>query len=244
MTVTWRSVKVWVNAFIPKNVSGYTKTVPAGPYKDSTMIPGPFTWSDCFLTDQRGFSNHIHAKSRMHCEARLELRDSTAKLTQWHNCDWTTECDCETGEQECRKKGDTSDMEYTLSRAGSILILSLQANAWNPCSPSSSVGGEIDMSATIKIDPSAKTLSCTARVDSFPAFEAYATINDGEGVQIFRRSPPPGNTVMDLPGTATTTIKTVTLIDPGSGAFVNKGAKYNPPSVPGQRQDSRRARPR
>lgn len=232
-----------MNAFIPRNVSGYTQTVPAGAFKGMTMIPGPFSWSDCFLTDQRSFSNYVHAKSRMHCEAKIEL-GTTPKLTQWHNCDYTTECDCDTGEQECRKKGATSDMEYTLSRAGSVLVLSLRANAWNPCSPSSAVGGEIDMSATFNIDPAAKTLTCTARVDSFPAFEAYATINDGEGVQIFRRSPPAGNTVMDLPGTATTAIKTVTLVDRGNGVFVNGGAQYNPPSDPGRREDSRRARPR
>lgn len=67
------SVKFWINAFIPRDVSGYTKPVPGGPHRGKTMIPGPNPVSDCYLTDQRDFSNDIHAKSRMHSEFRMAL---------------------------------------------------------------------------------------------------------------------------------------------------------------------------
>jgi hypothetical protein len=242
----WNSIKVWANAFIPLNVPGYTKVVPKGPFKNRTMIPGPFAWSDCFLTDQRDFSEHIHAKSRMHCEARVDLLTNPPKMTQWHNCDFTTECDCDDGEEECHEQGKTTNMSYVMAYDPklSTVRLNLAARAWNPCSPASAVGGEIDMKMKFVLDTTNKTLVCSATVDSFPAFEAYATINDGAGVAIFHQPPPTGRTVMDLPGEATTMIAPVMLVDPGSGVFERRSAKRSPPSKTGLRQSSRQARPR
>lgn len=223
MPIAWGSVKVWMNAFIPANVPGYTRVVPKGPHKDLTMIPGPFPTSDCFLTDQRDFSSAIQAKSRMHCEARVDLRGAVPTMAEYHNCDWTTECDCEDGDVECKDKGGTKSMKYLLLPvAKGKFELRLKAHAWNPCSPSSAVGGEIDMQATFAIDVDAKTLRFAAVVDSFPAFEAYATINDGAGVTIFTKAPPKGNTVMSLPGGASTQIQGFELYDAGSGQFVQR----------------------
>lgn len=215
----WRSVKVWMNAFIPLSVPGYTRVVPKGPFKNMTMIPGPSPVSDCFLTDRRGFSPFIQAKSRMHSEARVVLSGASATITEYHKCDWTTECDCEDGEQECHKEGKTENMKYRLQPSGGKgkVELWLSARAWNPCSPSSAIGGEIDMQATFVINFENKTINTTAIVDSFPAFEAYATINDGAGTEIFTKSPPKGNTVMNLPGNASTRIDTAELYDPGNG---------------------------
>ena len=210
-----------MNAFIPRDVPSYTRLVPAGPNQGLTMIPGPFPTSDCFLTDQRSFSDQIDAKSRMHCEAKIDLLGRTPALIQHHVCGLTTECDCEDGEVECADRGHTRNMKFKLNvdQRGDGLTLSLVANAWNPCSPSSRVGGEIDMQAIIKIDLRERTLRFTGVVDSFPAFEAYATINDGAGVTIFTKAPPQGNTVMDLPGNAATKIEGVVLTDPGGGVF-------------------------
>jgi hypothetical protein len=39
-------------------------------------------------------------------------------------------------------------------------------------------------------------------IDQFPAFEAYATINDGSGIILFQEPPPAGNTVNNLPQSA------------------------------------------
>jgi hypothetical protein len=94
--VAIKSVKFWINAFIPKIIPGYTRPVPGNPML--TMIPGPVlvTGSDCYYTDQRDFSNEIHASSRMHSEGRVEFRSSRDPvMTQWHNCDTTTECKME-----------------------------------------------------------------------------------------------------------------------------------------------------
>ncbi len=68
MPVDIRSIKFWINAFIPKDIPRYTRPVPGSPV--ITMIPGPVLvpGSDCYPTDQRGFSYEVHAKSRMHSE--------------------------------------------------------------------------------------------------------------------------------------------------------------------------------
>lgn len=102
------------------------------------------------------------------------------------------------------------------------LELLLKANTWDPCSPSSALGGEIDMQATFVINVEARTLRLTAIVDSFPAFEAYATINDGAGVTIFTKSPPKGNTVMSLPGGASAQVQGFELYDRGNGQFAQR----------------------
>ncbi|MFL5033374.1 MAG: hypothetical protein ACJ8E1_26215 [Xanthobacteraceae bacterium] len=47
-----------------------------------------------------------------------------------------------------------------------------------------------------------RSLEIDGLIDQFPAFEAYATINDGAAVTLFQIPPPPGNTVMNLPGKA------------------------------------------
>jgi hypothetical protein len=207
MAIAINSVKFWINAFIPLNVAGYTKPIPGIP--GQTMIPGPSVnfLSDCYHTDQRDFSNNIHASSRMHSEAKVTFTSGTPLLTTWHNCDETIECDCEDGEEECRKKGATGRMSITMlpSRVCGPyepVTLEFKCRANNPCAPSSTVGGDIDYEGKVIIDRAARRIECDLKIDAFPAFEAYATINDGAGVMMFQIPPPPGNTVMNLPGYA------------------------------------------
>jgi hypothetical protein len=99
MPVPIRSVKFWINAFIPRHIPGYTRAVPKGIHLGKTMIPGPqrpgfgarrIEVSDCYLTDQREFSNDIHAKSRLHSEFRIDFGGGMSTLTQWYNCDEAT----------------------------------------------------------------------------------------------------------------------------------------------------------
>ena len=222
MAVQINSVKFWINAFIPLNVSGYTLPVPS--HAGETMIPGPGInpFSDCYHTDQRGFSSQIHASSRMHSEAKVDFSRGSPFLTQWHNCDETVECDCEDGDEECREKGSINNMKITLLPpissptpslglfpspvmpvSSSIVTLEIKCAAHNPCAPSSTLGGDIDFEGKVFIDRNARRIECDLKIDAFPAFEAYATINDGAGVMMFQIAPPFGNTVMNLPGPAT-----------------------------------------
>ena len=201
MSVPIRSVKVWINAFIPQNIHGYTQRVPAGIHTGKTMIPGPNPLSDCYLTDQRDFSNQIHAKSRMHSEVKVDFSGSQPIITQWHNCDQTTELDCEDGAVESTAKGSISGMSFKLlpNSTPQRAIVSFNCSASNPCAPTSSLFGKIDYNGTLTIDHAARSVKFDGKIDQFPAFEAYATINDGAGITLFREPPPAGNTVMNLP---------------------------------------------
>jgi hypothetical protein len=113
--VSIQSIKFWLNAFIPRYIPGYTRPVPAGKHVGKTMIPGPQSTrvptgipfstvdvgiSDCYLTDQRVFSNDIRAKSRMHSEVKVNFGGTSPTITEFHNCDETTEIDCEDGTVE------------------------------------------------------------------------------------------------------------------------------------------------
>jgi hypothetical protein len=222
MPVDIRSIKFWMNAFIPRDVPKYSKPVPGHP--GLTMIPGPMPWSDCFHTDQRGFSSNIHAKSRMHAEFRLEFGRLPPTLTQWHNCDYTTECDCDDGDVECHEKGTISRMSFSLlpsrvcSPTGPFEVW-MQCCANNPCSPSSRAFGDIDFEGRITVNLFRRSIEIDGVIDQFPAFEAYATINDGAGVTLFQIPPPPGNTVMNLPGKANRRIRFRLEDRNGDGVF-------------------------
>jgi hypothetical protein len=175
--------------------------------------------SDCYLTDQRSFSADIHAKSRMHSEFKLAYSRGTPTMTQWHNCDLTTELDCEDGCVECQKTGKVNRMKFELVSVGSNAEIVMDCAASNPCSPSSRLFGDIDCEAVIRYDPVARLLEIEGKIDQFPAFEAYATMNDGAGVAIFQLSPPAGNTVMNLPGGANRKIHYTIQDANGDGVF-------------------------
>ena len=223
MPVPVRSMKFWINAFIPRDVTGYTLAVPAGTHLGKTMIPGPNPLSDCYLTDQRGFTNDIHAKSRMHSEFRIEFNPFSPIFTQWHHCDSTTELDCGDGDEEGTSTGNTSRMKFTLLRGSASsptgpFVIEMDCSACNPQAPTSRVLGDIDYRGRITVSPAAPagpSIEIDIIIDSFPAFEAYATINDGAGVMMLNESPPLGNTVMNLPGTANRPFKRL-LEDRGS----------------------------
>ncbi len=210
-------MKFWINAFIPRDIPGYTRVVPKGVHAGKTMIPGPqrpgygnlrVEISDCYLTDQRGFSNHIHAKSRVHSEFRVDFGGPNPTLSQWHNCDETVECDCGDGDLENQGKGSTSRCRFTLllpAQRAAVGRASVQMKcaSSNPCAPTSMAFGDIDFNGLITVDASGRRIEADIWIDTFPAFEVYATINDGAGVPMLQEMPASGRTVMNLPAGAT-----------------------------------------
>lgn len=204
-----RTVKVWLNAFIPKKIGDLTEPAPAHP--DKTMLRGPIPGiSDCYLTDNREFDPKINAVSRMHSEIEIDVTRLTV-VSQMHRCDPTHEIDCEDGKDECTKSGDTSRMSFLNLRSSSGLIqVDLKAAANNPCQSGSP---DIDFEGTITINVGARTVEFDGKIDEFPAFEMYASINGGTvGKIIFQEMPLSGKTPWNLPGGANRAIKKSVII--------------------------------
>lgn len=143
----------------------------------------------------------------MHSEFKVSLADARLTFNEWHNCDFTTECDCEDGDVECRKQGNTSRMRFGFpinpdpSRPFKV---TLNGAANNPCHGGSP---DIDYQGVITIDLVARSIEFDGKVDAFPAFEAYATINEGAGVTMFQQLPKAGKTPFNLFGGPSESVK-------------------------------------
>ena len=104
-------ITLWINAFIPKTVAGYTKTV-GGPglHKGKTAVPlpkmarlHPFNLvkhlDTGYLTDQRGFDSSKSASVRMRSLVELLWDGMSAPIVkgQVHESSGTTEVDIDNG---------------------------------------------------------------------------------------------------------------------------------------------------
>lgn len=208
-----KKVTLWINAFIPREVfnadgSLYTSEVPDGPHKGETMLPGPSALNDCFLTDQRSFSDAVAAPSRMHSEITINVKTGKV-IDQKHRCSPTHEVDCEDGEVECAATGKVSGPRFSNFRptGGREFTVFLRALAKNPCFTGSP---PIDYEGRFRIELNGKknkvTVLFKGKVDAFPAFEAYAAVDGGAPKPLFQHLPPPGNTPAKLPGRASVTV--------------------------------------
>ncbi len=190
---------IWIKAFIPGEISGYTKTVPGGTHKGEKMVPGPTPISDCFLTDNRDFSKDIDAGSRINQIFEIDLSTMNV-LTHNAYCDETIELDCGDGDVECSKQGDSSNIKYQiLKQTPNYLELSIKSSSNNPCFTGSPA---IDYNGKIKIDKSIGMITFIGNIDQFPFFEMYAKLDKGNVVNIFNKSALPGKTPGDLWGDA------------------------------------------
>ena len=194
------SLKIWITSFIPKDIAGYTKPVPGGGGK--TMIPGPTPVNDCFLTDQRSFSNSPNASSRTRSSVEIDMEKMTL-LSQQHHCDNTIEVDCEDGDVECDQTPDKSKLKVNgFASSGTKCSFSFAGGAGNPCA--GPVAPDIDWLVHVTVQKQGAStvvvkLESGSLVEPFPAFEMYASLN-GTTKQVFQRPPDPGATPWNLVG--------------------------------------------
>jgi hypothetical protein len=214
---TWRppagisSIRLWVNAFIPKDVAGLTIELPGG----DTAIPGPIPGvSDAFLTDQRTFSSDPLASSRMHSELEILVDRAMPSIITSHRCGETVEVDAEDGDVEGRDTAETNRMSFHNLRILSSTTLSLQyrSAANNPLVTGSP---DIDFDGTILVDLTAMTVTIDGRIDEFPAFEAYVTRDGSAPTTLFQEPPHPGVAPWNLFGPANRPIGRSVPLPPG-----------------------------
>jgi hypothetical protein len=185
--VVVRSVAVWVNVFIPRDISGMTVTVPSGRHAGKTALDG----TTLLLTDQRAFSNNSQASSRMHSYVTIDLAGREPAVTATHRCDWATACDPENGEVVCRARADTRRMSASVVSLDPVEVR-LECAARHPCSGALSALDELAYRGMVQYRPDSRALSLELMVGLFPASEGYGSINGGPAILLFRQAPPAG----------------------------------------------------
>jgi hypothetical protein len=185
-----------------------------------------------YLTDQRSFSGDPSASTRMRSIVTVDLTPGSCyPLTALHETSGTTEVDIASGAQLGFGKADMSRCTWQqavftspivigsmLFPFGSLVPISggfrppdpkefhldLAAQAGDPL-----VAGAADIDYEGRfsvwqsgVAPNIVTVTFTGKLDSFPAYEAYASYG-GITKTLFTSAPPPGNTVLNLLGRAT-----------------------------------------
>lgn len=182
-------VDFWVKAFIPLHVEGVTQAYP----KDSSMsmLPGIPIIGDCFLTDHRSFDSASGASARMHSETWIWIKpDGTYSWNQAHHCGETVEVDCEDGDEEGKETAGTEDMSFTEKEGSSSrVVLDFKAAGANPLV---FAAPNIDLEGTLTLDRVAGFVEFFGKVDQFPAFEAYVSINGSAPHTIAQLGPEEG----------------------------------------------------
>jgi hypothetical protein len=122
---TMALVTFWLNAFIPRNVPGYTQEIRKGAHAGKTAVPLPKParlWpgnmfkqlNTGYLTDQRTFDASPAASARMQCLAAVDL--SSLTLTKsLYNTSGTTQVNIETGEETGFKKADMTRCKFEVA---------------------------------------------------------------------------------------------------------------------------------
>jgi hypothetical protein len=202
-------VVIWVKAFIPRVVvakdgSRHTQMIWRGPHQGKTALPGPPN-SQCYLTDQRSFSDHIGAAARIHSAVFLDLTAEGGRIRdQIHRCSKTHEVHCRTGKVLCEKTGTIKGRGFHSFKAsgdGQVYTFALDVAASNPCFRvvSPDIDANLRFRVVLNANRTRATISCEGIVDDFPAFEAYAALEDGSPPkQLFVHAPAKGNTPTDL----------------------------------------------
>ena len=182
------TITFWLNAFIPRDVAGATTTLSDGEYRGLTAVSA----SPSYLTDQRNFSNDLRAPSRMQSWVKVDLTASPPVLTHHHRCDDLIQCDLVTGEVLQKRRGSTSDMNFSLLDTTPTIRIGMECRYGDSIARVGHGIGEIEYRGTIEIAPEAGRVEIDIMICLFPAFEAYAVINDGPSAILFRHAPPAG----------------------------------------------------
>ncbi|CAH0272556.1 hypothetical protein SRABI26_03706 [Arthrobacter sp. Bi26] len=217
-------MRIWINAFIPHTVPGYTVTIAQGANVNMTAVPLPLIarlnplntfkpLSAGYLTDQRSFDSNPAASVRMQCLATLSLGPAGWNLDHQgeHRTSGTTEVDILTGETLGHGLAPMDRCSFAGAEGVAVVpglpftqFVHLKASAADPLV---SAAADIDFVGAFQIttwmNPVANVIhvNWALQLDAFPAFEGYVEHN-GVVKTVLAVLPDPGMTVQNLPGTA------------------------------------------
>jgi hypothetical protein len=205
-----QTLGLWVNAFIPGDIPGYTRVLDAGPFAGFPVIPAPFLEDliGCFSTDNRSFSDLLgngcfaHPSSRIAAMAQIDLVNQT--LSSEHICSsGTLRFDCSSGEVTCNSVAEINGPGFHSFVVVGESEMALQLRTWasDPCVNAPKIfvpDVDIDLTFNVRLDPSGSVrVWVSGAVDIFPAYEIYAMADGGSPVLLFQYFDP-STTAFDL----------------------------------------------
>jgi hypothetical protein len=130
------TVTVWINAFIPKDVPGYTQVITKGANIWKTAVPLPTLarlnplnlfkdWSAGYLTDQRTFNTDPASSVRMQSLAVVQLSPAATVTTVSHTSTGTTQVNMDSGDSTGFRKADMTRCTWgTLLTQATVKVFS------------------------------------------------------------------------------------------------------------------------
>jgi hypothetical protein len=178
------------------------------PHRGKTVLPAPGPVNACFLTDGRDFSDDIQAKARMHSEIDIQFHAQPFPH-EAHWCSDTVQVDCATGEELCRETPDNSQMRFSnfhISQDGRQISFDLKASSKNSClkvaelkiSPNLDYEGAFTI--TLGHDLTSAVITFEGKIEVYPAFEMYVSVNGGVPQTMLREDVMPGTSPLNLVG--------------------------------------------
>lgn len=239
MPTSLRSLRVWMNAFIPGHMPGYTDELTTGPYAGRTVLYGIGGRPEAYLTDQRMFSGTADATSQFSTLATIELQRSPMHCTHQPSYDFATPLGPDGEPLPADNEPDTSSMKVSLatprtvstnreiSRAIGMLPMRPNASAEQlylhfsgsvrPAAAAMAEHfGNITYDGVVLFDVTKGSLEFYGNVHRFPAFEMYASLNDGGAISVFQLSPPRGSQALHKPGSTTRPVKAAVSLLPSA----------------------------
>jgi hypothetical protein len=179
---TFDSITIWVQAFIPMPV-----------------VEAP---TSCFHGDGRDFSDDPN-EQRYRIRSQIDITgfaSGSPEFTEFHQVGETQRVDCDTAEVLESGFADTDGMSFHDFRVGNtfpdpeggVVDLPSDETAGVLYDGASSnpllLSPEIDINLFLWVDPVGRTLFFRGAVNAFPDYEAYASVESGPAITLFRHA--------------------------------------------------------
>ena len=179
-------VHIWVRGFIPATAQSEV----ADPISHGILKASD---GRCIATDQRGWSNDTAAPARLSSDFHLLLADDAPPVIKpsqrrVHSAARVRQVDCQSAQELASTQMQLlADVVGTPSQTATKTQVNILAATADPQRTWSSA--TINYDATFTYDRATRTLDYQAMTGAFPAYEAYASLNDGPVVTVFRSGP-------------------------------------------------------
>jgi hypothetical protein len=224
-----RTVKIWLNSFIPRDVLGVTHPLTVGPRAPTTYVIGPPVPAfgippfkrGAFLTSNRFFdSSDTRAPThfKMHSDITVDFLPGGKSILgkPVHVGGESSEIEPTTGVVLRTEFGSTLRMFIFqvpgLFVPGGAVRLSVRMASAIPLIFGASLVADMDIQGSITIFPASREVTFEGKVDSFPAYEAYVSGDGNPPVTLFNIPIAPGKTPNDLIGPPDVPVKNVITI--------------------------------